>query len=227
MSKISKQIECDGYALIEDAVSTDELEKLRSFFSTDILLKQAGIRNLFKLHCFFKEIALNNELLKIIRPILGRQPIAVRATLFDKGEVNSWRVRWHQDKTIAVKKHISCEGYHGESIKNEIPHVQGPTSLLARMLSARFHLDDAKIDSGGLKVCPGSHRLGKISSTRISNLVNENRVVNAEAKAGDILLMRPLLLHSSEKTSVRRRVIHIDYSQNIEPHPMQWYEKVA
>ena len=49
-----------------------------------------------------------------------------------------------------------------------------------------------------------------------------------EVEKGGIMIMKPLLFHTSSKTTnnTRRRVIHIEFSNQKLPNKMEWSEKV-
>ena len=59
------------------------------------------------------------------------------------------------------------------------------------MLTARVHLDDVTDENGPLRVIPGSHRYGTTMDGRAA------QPVTLHCRAGDVLLMRPLLTHAS------------------------------
>jgi ectoine hydroxylase-related dioxygenase (phytanoyl-CoA dioxygenase family) len=78
--------------------------------------------------------------------------------------------------------------------------------LLQQMLAVRLHLDDADESNGALRVLSRSHRLGGLSPEQIQELRAEGDEVVCRASAGDTLLMRPLLVDAtSRSTSTRRR----------------------
>lgn len=164
----------------------------------------------------------SSALLALISPHLR----PVRSILFDKTPQENWPVLWHQDLTIAVREHHECDGYGPWSVKEETPHVQPPLALLERMVTMRLHLDDTPAENGALKVVPGSHRLGRIRSEQIPGLTGDS-VVTCVCQAGDILLMSPLLLHSSSRSMSpqHRRVIHVEFApcDALDPR-LEWYE---
>ncbi len=94
------------------------------------------------------------------------------------------------------------------------------------MLALRLHLDDADESNGALRVLPGSHREGRLAPERIQELRAEQPDFLCAVTAGDALLMRPLLLHtSSRSTSPRhRRVLHIEYAGFVLPEGLEWHE---
>ena len=94
-----------------------------------------------------------------------------------------------------------------------VPHVQPPVAVLEQMLTLRLHLDPCGPDKGPLRVLPGSHRLGKLSAEQIQHQVRSQVAVECLCEAGEILAMRPLLVHSSGSAlrPGRRRVIHLEF----------------
>ena len=139
-------------------------------------------------------------------------PQLVRAIMFDKNPEENWSVTWHQDKTIAVNQKRDIAGWGPWSIKEGIHHVQPDFALLNNCITLRCHLDDTNSDNGCLQVIPKSHQ--QIwSSEEIQTITAEQSPIECEANAGDILLMRPLLLHASKKASSPscRRIIHLEF----------------
>ena len=88
----------------------------------------------------------------------------------------------------------------------------------------RIHLDDANENNGCLKVIPKSHRLGILCQAEQAQVVSKSAQVNCCVKAGDLLVMRPHLLHSSSKgiAPTHRRVIHIEFSSFKLPEELSW-----
>jgi ectoine hydroxylase-related dioxygenase (phytanoyl-CoA dioxygenase family) len=112
-------------------------------------------------------------------------------------------------------------------MKEGVPHVQPPAILLEQMLTVRLHLDDANESNGALEVVVGSHRFGKIAPAQIPALREQSGEVVCSARSGDALLMRPLLLHASSRSTAQnkhRRVIHIEYAGFALPEGMAWAE---
>jgi ectoine hydroxylase-related dioxygenase (phytanoyl-CoA dioxygenase family) len=94
------------------------------------------------------------------------------------------------------------------------------------MLTVRLHLDDADESNGALRVLPGSHRFGRLSSERIQELRSRQPDFLCAMSAGDALLMRPLLLHASSRSTStgHRRVLHIEYAALSLPPRLHWQE---
>lgn len=151
-------------------------------------------------------------------------PRAVRAIFFDKSPETNWLVTWHQDLTIAVREKREVDGFGPWSMKDGLPHVQPPAELLERMLTLRLHLDDADGENGALRVLPGTHALGKLDAERIQMLRADVSEQLCAARAGDVLLMRPLLLHASGKSTCerRRRILHVEFADFALPSGLEW-----
>jgi ectoine hydroxylase-related dioxygenase (phytanoyl-CoA dioxygenase family) len=166
----------------------------------------------------------------LVAPVLGPGARLVRSILFSKGEAANWQVAWHQDLAIAVTEKAEVAGYSSWSIKEGVVHVQPPVQILERMLSVRLHLDPADETNGGLWVSPGSHRFGRLSASKAAVAAERNGKHLCAVRAGDALLLRPLILHASRKaTSVMpRRVIHLEFAPaGLLPKPLAWAEAAA
>ena len=136
-----------------------------------------------------------------------------RSILFDKTPESNWKVGWHQDVTLACETRFEKEGWSNWTFKDGVPHVQPPVAVLEQMLTLRLHLDECGSDNGPLRVLPGSHRKGKLSAQEIQSLVASETPEECLCAAGEVLLMRPLLIHSSGSATRpgRRRVVHLEF----------------
>ena len=63
---------------------------------------------------------------------------------------------------------------------------------------------------------PHSHVLGVLTHGEISSLVREHGFVECLVPKGGILMMSPLVIHSSSKARIDapRRVLHIEYADS-------------
>ena len=172
------------------------------------------------------ELSRSDRLLNFVLPHLSAQARPIRGIYFDKTAETNWLVAWHQDLTIAVRKKIDVGGFGPWSLKEGVPHVQPPVHLLEQMLTVRLHLDSCDESNGALQVIPGSHQSGRLSAAAIQRLRTQQLATVCSVAAGDALLMRPLLLHSSgrSRTAGHRRVIHIEYTSFALPGGLQWHE---
>ena len=216
------EIEQRGFALIRQVLNRNESQALLGTLGS---VSGAGERGLLG-RTEVATLAHSDRMLNLIRPHLPAEPIPVRAIYFDKSAESNWGVPGHQDLTIGLRARAEVDGFGPWSSKEGIPHVQPPAELLAQMLTIRLHLDDADESNGALRVLPGSHREGRLASERVRELRAQQPDFLCVAVAGDALLMRPLLLHtSSRSTSPRhRRVLHIEYAGFALPEGLEWHE---
>lgn len=190
---------------------------------------EAGRRGMLA-HAAVARLACSEWLLNLVRPFLPRgYARPVRGIFFDKSSEANWLVAWHQDLTLAVKARHEVAGFGPWSVKDGVPHVQPPSELLEQMLTVRLHLDDADESNGALRVLPGSHATGRLSSEEIQAWRERQAEHLCTARAGDALLMRPLLLHASGKSvsPARRRVLHLEYAGFDLPTGLEWQEVAA
>jgi ectoine hydroxylase-related dioxygenase (phytanoyl-CoA dioxygenase family) len=95
------------------------------------------------------------------------------------------------------------------------------------MVSARVALDDVVEENGPLLVAPGSHTDANLEGLSIDqDLVARAHPIHM--RAGDVLLMRPLLLHRSgpshPDTIRHRRTLHFEFAaEEALPNGLQWY----
>jgi ectoine hydroxylase-related dioxygenase (phytanoyl-CoA dioxygenase family) len=117
-------------------------------------------------------------------------------------------------------------GFGSWSEKQGVVHAEPPEEYLANTLTLRIHLDNANTESGVIRVVPGTHKNGRVKSSEILKIVESSTAIECNAEAGDVLLMNPLLFHSSRKATNpnHRRIIHIEYSAKELPKPLEWYE---
>jgi len=160
----------------------------------------------------------------LVEPLLGRAAFPVRSILFDKRMGANWKVPWHQDLTIAVRKKIDVTGFGPWSTKAGVVHVQPPASILENMLAVRIHLDDCGQSNGPIRVIPGSHRLGRLTTDEILRISAQPAVCCTVAEGG-VMLMRPLLVHASSacREPRHRRVIHLEFASCPLPGGLEWF----
>ncbi|MGB8356447.1 MAG: phytanoyl-CoA dioxygenase family protein [Chthoniobacteraceae bacterium] len=225
---MNADVEQDGYAIVPGVIGEVERCELIALMGD---LSGAGRRGLLGLPAI-AALARSSRLLDLVRGCFPAEesgliePVPVRAIYFDKSPSANWLVPWHQDLTLALRDRAEVPGFGPWSVKEGIPHVQPPMELLGQMISVRLHLDDTDATNGALRVLPGSHRLGRLSAESIRELRAEQEDFLCVASAGDALLMRPLLLHASGRsTSERhRRVLHIEYAAFVLPAELEWHD---
>lgn len=218
-------LETAGFEVIERILSDQDLDHLLSLLTNQNLEPlRGGIRRIEQLVPEVATLASSPLLTRIAKKHLSGKPFFVRAIYFDKNPENNWFVTWHQDRTVAVSARFELEGWGPWSLKAGAWHVQPPLKVLEAMVTIRVHLDTTTMTNGCLKISPGSHRLGLIPSDKVLEQVDNNKVVYCEAPAGGAVVMRPHVLHASEKslTTASRRVLHFEYSCFKLPKGIEW-----
>ena len=192
--------------------------------SSSYHLQKHGIRNAENKFSTIKELVTSSMFFDKAQSILGSTTDIVRVIFFDKTADKNWLVTWHQDKTIAVSSKIEISGWGPWSIKDGIHHVQPRLEVLDKIVTLRLHLDDANEQNGCLKVIPYSHLQGLLSQQRINEIAQNKAAFLCEVQAGDLIIMKPHILHSSSKSlcPLHRRVVHIEYSNYKLPQGMNW-----
>ena len=149
----------------------------------------------------------------------------VKAIYFDKPAGSNWLVAWHQDLMINVTQRLALPGFGPWTSKPEGVAVQPPAAVLENMTTIRIHLDDCDASNGALKVVPGSHRQGVIPATALPAYTPA--AVSCAVPAGGAMLMKPLLLHASSRSSSPRprRVMHLEFTSVALPEGLEWREQ--
>ncbi len=214
-----------GFEIKPNFISINKCKYLISEIEENInSVSNYGIRNIDKKVNAIASVANSKSFLNSASSYLNGDAFLVRAVYFNKTLNTNWSITWHQDKTIAVNKQIDLSGYKAWTLKDKINCVQPPLTVLEDMVTFRIHLDAADRANGCLKVIPGTHRFGILSQPEINRIKNIYPMVSCEVDAGDAIVMRPHILHSSEKSliSSNRRVIHLEYSSFNLPHGLTW-----
>lgn len=230
------EITNEGFTIINTVYTESEIEKLISLIenNTENRVDTATFRksqDLFAIRQFHKEIPealpyiFNQNLKDIIESTFGESYFITKSIYFDKPEKSNWFVAYHQDLTISVDKKIEIKNFENWTIKQNQFAVQPPKEILENNFTIRIHLDNTTKDNGALKVINNSHSKGIF---RVENLEIENETI-CEVEKGGIMIMKPLLFHASNKTTnnERRRVIHIEFSNQTLPDGLEWSEKIA
>jgi hypothetical protein len=225
-----------GYVILPNVLAQSEIEQaqqrcaeaLRTHHADDsVLAGRAGLaygaRNILRLWPDVVELVRARGLIGPLRRILGPDGGLVRGLYFDKPPGRSWALPWHRDMTVAVKEHGRLGVFNKPTRKAGVPHVEAPAELLAGMVTARIHLDAMTPHNGPLSVIPGSHDLANSAD-------RDGIALNCEA--GDVLLMRPLLLHASAHCDAdhpqHRRVVHLEFTPTRElADGYAWHDFIA
>ncbi len=149
-----------------------------------------------------------------------------KAIYFDKPAGSNWLVAWHQDLMINVDRRAADLPDFGPwTAKAGWVAVQPPVAVLENTITLRLHLDDCDTTNGALKVVPGSHLGGVVPAENIATHTAAATVCAVPAGGG--MLMKPLLLHASSRSTSRRprRVVHLEFSAAELPDGLAWRER--
>jgi len=235
LQTLQPELGTNGFAVVpgiftsqEVAAILQEIERADSL--KDTFRKSVG---LFAIRQFLKEIPetraliFNARLKQLINRLFGSNYFVVKSIYFDKPAASNWFVSYHQDLTISVDRKAAVAGFGPWTVKQDQFAVQPPVPLLENIFTVRIHLDDTDAANGALNVVPGSHRKGIYRPENIDWAVEKEHTCCVPE--GGIMIMQPLLLHSSGRTqnSRSRRVIHIEFSDRELPNGLKWAERLA
>jgi ectoine hydroxylase-related dioxygenase (phytanoyl-CoA dioxygenase family) len=230
-----KTIDNDGFLLLGRVLSQLQIQSILDQWQSLIsdshatILKRGdtqqssiyGARNL--LTSWPNLIEVVNPIKPLLKEFLGENAGLVRGLFFDKPPVQdspSWALPMHRDYTIAVKSHVPNARFQKPTIKSGVPHYEAPIELLSRMLTIRIHLDPMTPENGALKVIRGSH-------LHEDNLSDNPEPILILGEAGDILLMKPLILHGSACSTskfLHRRILHLEFTADLKPDEnLEWW----
>jgi len=223
-----------GFTVIDTIYSAEEIEELHRLISTADTTKPTFRKttDLFAIRQFLNEIPaavpviFNTRLRSIIEAIAGDKFFIAKSIYFDKPEDSNWFVAYHQDLTISVNKKTNIVGYGPWTSKQNQFAVQPPLHILEDNFTIRIHLDETTEKNGALKIIPASHRKGIYRAETIDWSVEKE--ITCCVPKGGIMLMKPLLLHASGRTTnkLKRRVIHIEFSRKALPDGLNWAEQL-
>jgi hypothetical protein len=216
-------LEQRGYAILDRLFSENECRAIDAALNA-VKLSSTGTRNLLDAP-WCAELAC--ELRARLRDWLPAS-VAVQCTLFEKSQEKNWLVAPHQDLGIPVLERIEYPELSGWSEKEGVLYVQPPAGVLEQVLAVRLHIDNCMAENGPLKVIAGSHRFGKLSEEKAMEIKTAQETEECCLHRGGALLMRPLLLHASSKSTGqgRRRVLHFVYGPPSLPFGLTWQRAV-
>jgi ectoine hydroxylase-related dioxygenase (phytanoyl-CoA dioxygenase family) len=234
ITKYKQELSDNGFSIIDNIYSAEEVQNILTAINNADTSKDTFRKSndLFAIRQFLKEVPetfnliFTDKLKSIIQHVLGDNCFVVKSIYYDKPETSNWYVAYHQDLTISVDKKITLETFGPWTIKQNQFAVQPPIDVLENIMTIRIHLDDTDENNGALKVVPKSH-LKKIYRPETINWAKEKETICC-VKQGGLMLMKPLILHSSNRTlnNKRRRVIHIECSNKGLPAEIQWAERI-
>ena len=154
---------------------------------------------------------------------LGAEAYPINAMYFDKTADANWAVPGHQDLMMPVEREVPEPGFSGWRTKVGVPYVEPPTKVLEKLVALRVHLDDCPASNGALAVVAASHLRGKLRNPDVFAITAEQYTTCA-ARAGDVLLMKPLIVHRSSPATepAHRRVLQIVYAADQPGVELRW-----
>lgn len=164
----------------------------------------------------------------IVTGHLSENAVAIQAIAFDKTPAANWKVSWHQDVMFPFSQPMKGAGFELSSVKDGIDYARPPRHVLESLLAARLHIDDCHSGNGPLRVSPGTHLQGILRGGEVQELVARHGQVECVARRGELLLMKPLLLHASSQAQSpsRRRVLHFVFHE-MPGNAVPWYRAVG
>ena len=143
LSAIQSQVLQDGFAIVPNVLDMPTVERLRVLIeaarekTTEASVGNSkdtyGLRNLTDVVPEAADLMRNENLTRVVRAILERNPFMVRATLFDKTPDANWGVFWHQDLSIAVQAKHKLHGYSPWTKKAGVHCVQPPIEIMQQL----------------------------------------------------------------------------------------------
>ena len=223
-----------GFTIIDDVFSEEEINQIINVIE-DIDTSKETFRkseDLFAIRQFLKEVPeshpfiFNENIRTIISEVFGNDYFVVKSIYFDKPEKSNWYVSYHQDLTISVDKKLDLAGFGPWTTKQNQFAVQPPIDYLKNIFTIRIHLDDTDENNGALKVVPNSHSKEIYRPETIDWNVETEEICSVNK--GGIIIMKPLILHGSNRTTnqKKRRVIHIEFSNMQLPKELDWSERL-
>lgn len=184
-----------GVAIIEYALSEGDLCSMDEVFPV-LAPRAAGARAAQFSPRARDWLAAHPGLLEIAARLAGGRVQMTRLQAFDKSALANWFVLWHQDRAE-------------DGSERAIGYLESTVAL-------RIHLDACGDDNGPLEVIAGTHDKGRLDAGAIANTIARATPALCLTERGDVVAMRPLLLHRLQRARkpAARRVIHIEYTRS-------------
>ncbi len=126
----SMQVEQDGYAIVPNAFTPEEVQSLAlTLESSNLPRSRAGIRHLLS-NTAIAQIANDSRVLGIAQSILGDDAFPFKATLFDKSPDTNWLITWHQDTALPLREKQEIDGWGPWSTKEGVTYAHAPAKAL-------------------------------------------------------------------------------------------------
>ena len=218
---LARDLTTDGFALVRGVLSLQECTEAAGKITLAGPVKGGSRCLLAQEWC----AAIAAKLRADLPLLIPAENVAVQCNYFEKSAGRNWLVPIHQDLSIPVSRRVDEPSLRGWSEKEGALFVQAPLEVLNELVAVRVHLDDCGPDDGPLRVVPNSHQRGIISNEDAIRARAAGLEVECTAFAGDVLILSPMLLHSSSKGSgsSRRRVLHFVFGPARLPYGLEWF----
>jgi len=225
---MKSELDTFGFKIIESIYTEKEIDEIVSLLESEEIKGQFGVREFLYNYPSIKQKVFNSKLLKVIKRISPKCKKSIKSIYFDKPPSANWIVNWHQDLTINLSNRIDIDQYKNWRKKDKRFVVQPNKELLEKIFTIRIHLDNCTALNGALRVVEKSHTNGVVDIKEWIDSAADFETV-CEVNKGGILLMKPLLFHSSKRTEnqMNRRVIHVEFTDQELPIGLEWKEKVV
>jgi ectoine hydroxylase-related dioxygenase (phytanoyl-CoA dioxygenase family) len=225
-------LEKQGFAILDQMYSDTEIEALISCIEKAVaennFVKSSSnlfaIRQVLSKIPELKPLLFTEKLKEILQLLFNESCFLSKAIYFDKPSESNWFVAYHQDLSISVDQKADVSNYKNWTFKKGQFGVQPPLNILENIITVRVHLDKTEKENGALKVIPASHLKGVYRPENIDWNTETEHI--CEVEKGGVMLMKPLTLHASERTTnhQQRRVLHLEFSTKQLENPLQWQE---
>ena len=221
MNGLSLALEKNGFRIVPTLLGADECAELVADMEPQT--GRPGLRTLLQVAAVNR---LANRLLSMPQLAGAFKPndVPIQCNYFVKDLETNWLVSPHQDISVPVAERIDVTGYSGWTLKDGVHFVQPPEHILSCLVIVRIQLDECLPNAGPLLVYPGSHCAGRLPTAEI--LLATKRIAPASCLVpkGGALVLRPLLIHASQKSSTTapRRILHFVFGPPFLPNGLRW-----
>ena len=205
-------------------LEVDEISSMLTKIFTRYDLNENGTYFSLKTLPELKQVIYNNSFQNLLNAIDHKIELT-SAKYYHQIPTANWFTTLHQNITIPVKEKISMEGFSGWSKKEGITSAMAPVNLLRQCFSMYIYLFGSDETNGALQILPGSHK--KILNIQERNQIIEN--INpqiANVQAGDIYILKPLVLQAFGKVSQIQHVhlLQLNFCLEDLPGGLEWLE---
>jgi hypothetical protein len=125
----------------------------------------------------------------------------------------NWAVPAHQDVIVPIPASAHAKAIRNGRERHGLRYGEPAEPVLQELVALRVHFDAACAESGGIAIVDGSHAGGRLADAEIRRIRLET-FRQYDCCAGDVLLMKPLVVHRSGRSTLplRRRVLHVLYA---------------